>query len=266
MDFERSIKRKLYPATFTLPEAEIFQRWFMDRAGTSNVTTASRNVQFFIAALDFAVKSGRIKRHCMVHYQSERDPHREPVSLTSAELIKMIEASPLFPHQRRARDLFLFQCATGISYADLKHWERKKMDIGDVLAGRRAKNESPYMVPLDAAAEAILVKYSGKLPMLSLQAYNRMLKEIAQVAGIDKRLTTHIGRKTFATMKKESGWPVAAISSMLGHRSVKTTELHYLSTTFAHVEREFEIRKGQHDPTSLAVLKKVLRDRPGIWT
>jgi integrase len=61
--------------------------------------------------------------------------------------------------------------------------------------------------------------------------YNRELKEIARRLKIRKRLTTHSGRKTFATLQNEAGWSIESIALMLGHNSIKTTETHYIGRT-----------------------------------
>ena len=72
--------------------------------------------------------------------------------------------------------------------------------------------------------------------------YNRILKEIAAVLNIDKKLTTHTGRNTFATVQDSKGWRRESIALMLGHKSIKRTEIYYVGNSFARIENEFRGR------------------------
>src|SRR5690606_10461587 len=91
-------------------------------------------------------------------------------------------------------------------------------------------------IPLLPIAETVLEKYSEDfettesqllLPVLSNQKMNAYLKEIADVCGINKNLTFHLARHTFATtVTLTNGVPIESVSKMLGHKSLKTTQ-HY---------------------------------------
>ena len=82
-----------------------------------------------------------------------------------------------------------------------------------------------------AKAEAILNKYNGEsfiFPRISNQRYNSYLKEIAVIVGIDKNLTTHIARKTFATtVLLYNDVPIEIVSELLGHSKISVTQEHY---------------------------------------
>ena len=83
------------------------------------------------------------------------------------------------------------------------------------------------MVPILPKAREILEKYTYKLPFASNQKMNQYLKEIAGVLGIDQHLTTHLARHTFATtVLMENKIPLEVVARMLGHNSVRSTEVY----------------------------------------
>jgi site-specific recombinase XerD len=100
----------------------------------------------------------------------------------------------------------------------------------------REKTKTQVKVPLLRMAVDILGKhehhplcsgYERILPVLSNQKMNNYLKEIATACNIDKELTFHIARHTFATtVTLANGVPIESVSKMLGHTDIKTTQ-HY---------------------------------------
>lgn len=140
----------------------------------------------------------------------------------------------------RIRDLFIFQIYTGLSYADMANLTSANIEVGidgnRWLVIRRKKTGSRSSVPILPRAQEILDRYqnypkcivSGKLlPVCSNQRLNGYLKEIADLCGISKPLTTHIARHTFATtITLSSGVPIETVSKMLGHADLKTTQIY----------------------------------------
>lgn len=159
--------------------------------------------------------------------------------LSERELQILMETE--LPSQRleQVRDIFIFCCFTGLSYIDVE----KLSDNHIVLSIRgekwikinRSKTDTKSSVPLLPAAEKILKKYSsashniqnGLLPVISNQKLNSYLKEIAVICKIDKKLTFHLSRHTFATtVTLANGVPIESVSKMLGHSSLKTTQIY----------------------------------------
>jgi len=138
------------------------------------------------------------------------------------------------------RDMFIFACFTGISYADLfnlKHTEIHEQEDGSrIIVFKRQKTGVASCIPILPAAQAILDKYSnsrfkgldGKvLKMQTLRIMEIHLKEIAKAAKVDKCLTFHMGRHTFATTVCLShGVPIETVSRILGHSSISTTQIY----------------------------------------
>ena len=98
--------------------------------------------------------------------------------------------------------------------------------------GKREKTGVNFNVPLLDIPKQILDKYAGKLPnqmvlpVPSNQKMNAYLKEIGDLCGIEKELTFHLARHTFATLALSKGVSIESVSKMLGHTNIKTTQIY----------------------------------------
>ena len=137
------------------------------------------------------------------------------------------------------RDMFVFSCYTGLAFADIE-----KLSEDDIISNgdqrwiktKRKKTNSLSSIPLLQIPENILVKYKDHprvkfsdnvLPVMSNQKSNAYLKEIADLCRIKKNLTTHLARHTFATtVTLSKGVPIESVGKMLGHKSLKTTQIY----------------------------------------
>lgn len=138
------------------------------------------------------------------------------------------------------RDIFLFSCFTGLAYIDVKNLTKSHISIGidgeRWIYTHRQKTESASKIPILPVTQMIIDKYADHpqsnnqdvlLPILSNQKMNAYLKEIATICEIEKELTFHIARHTFATtVTLTNGVPIESVSKMLGHKNIKTTQ-HY---------------------------------------
>ncbi len=125
------------------------------------------------------------------------------------------------------RDVFIFQCYTGMAYSDAMAFSLDKcQQDGDRLtySAPRVKTGVWFYIRVLPKALEIAQKYGGRLPLLADQVCNRNLKTIANVTGISKKLTTHVGRHTFATWMLRNGVPIEHVSKMLGHRRITQTQ------------------------------------------
>ncbi len=160
--------------------------------------------------------------------------------LTELELQKLAEKEFDIPRLELVRDIFLFCCYTGLAFVDVK-----KLSEDDIVLAvndkkwiktKRQKTKSLSSIPLLDIPASILEKYKdhprvkGKgnlLPVLTNQKSNSYLKEIADVCKIKKTLTTHLARHTFATtVTLSKGVPIESVGKMLGHKSLKTTQIY----------------------------------------
>lgn len=178
----------------------------------------------------------------------KRGRSAERVTLTVEELDRLKKAE--IPDQKvsRVRDLFVFQCVTGLSYADMATLDmgRSATDIGGgrmLINGRRVKTGEDYTVVLLPSAVEILDRYDWRLPIISNQKYNDYLKLATHYAGIRKTLTSHCGRHTFATIAINNGVPVEVVSRILGHTNIKTTQI-YAKVLSESVRKGFDKLSG----------------------
>ena len=176
--------------------------------------------------------------------------------LTIEELELMINKKFVSDRIVQVRDIFVFCCYTGLAYADVKKLKRNEITIG--LDGQkwiftsRQKTDTASRIPLLPTALQIMRKYEnhpecsdqGKLlPVLSNQKMNSYLKEIADVCGINKELTFHIARHTFATtVTLANGVSIESVSKMLGHTNIRTTQ-HYAKILDAKVSEDMILLK-----------------------
>ena len=152
-----------------------------------------------------------------------------------------LEARPLTGALAHARDLFIFQCYTGLSYADLYEFRVEEEDGEKFIVGDRLKTGQHYRVMLLDKARAILERYDWQLPVITNQKYNYFLKIAA--AGIRDDITSHMGRHTFATWALRHDVPIAVISAMLAHSNINVTQI-YAEQQQAHVNEEFRRLNG----------------------
>jgi len=140
------------------------------------------------------------------------------------------------------RDVFVFQCYTGMAYSDAMAFALDKcQQDGDRLtySAPRVKTGVRFYIRVLPKALEIAQKYGGRLPRVADQTCNANLKTIANVTGITKKLTTHVGRHTFATWMLRNGVPIEHVSKMLGHRKITQTQ-RYAKVLAEDVFAEFD--------------------------
>ena len=171
------------------------------------------------------------------HMLNLRKTKTERCYLTLDELERMANREFTSERLERMRDIFLFCCYTGLSYIDVKTLTTdnlvRKADGRMWIVTKRTKTEVPVHVPLLEIPLRLIDKYEplrkGKLvfPVYSNQKSNDYLKEIAALCEINKDITFHVARHTFATtITLDNGVPIESVSKMLGHTNVQTTQIY----------------------------------------
>jgi len=182
-------------------------------------------------------------------------PDRE--ALTMQELLR-IHKKQFIDRLEEIKDVFLFCCFTGFAYKEVSRLTPDDIFIGNDggkwVQIRRQKTSGKEGVPLLPIAISIIDKYkdnrycreTGKLlPVKSNVKYNAYLKEIADICNIRFNLTTHIARHTFATtVTLENDVPIESVSKMLGHKSIKTTQI-YARITQKKVSNNMKMLKSK---------------------
>ncbi|MCK5443692.1 MAG: site-specific integrase [Maribacter sp.] len=173
--------------------------------------------------------------------------------LTDEDIQKLLDTEFHTPRLEHVRDIFVFCCFTGLAYADVKKLSQD--DINKGIDGElwintaRTKTKSKANIPILPTAQMILDKYEDSpylmndtvLPVLTNQKMNAYLKEIADLSGIKKNLTTHLARHTFATtVTLTNGVSIESVSKMLGHKNLRTTQ-HYAKILNRRVSEDMQM-------------------------
>lgn len=210
---------------------------------------------------------GKIIKQCYVNGWLERDPmlnykgkvkEVERVYLTQEEIELLLNKEFKIKRLELVRDMFLFSCFTGLAYIDVYNLTNSNIIIGidgeKWISTKRQKTESPSRIPILPVSQMIIDKYEnhpqckneGKLlPILSNQKMNAYLKELADICEIDKELTFHIARHTFATtVTLANGVPIESVSKMLGHKNIRTTQ-HYAKVLDKKVSEDMKVLKDR---------------------
>ncbi|MDT0645702.1 site-specific integrase [Zunongwangia sp. F260] len=196
--------------------------------------------------------------------------HKERGFLTTDELDKIENVQLEIPRLKKVRDLFIFSCYTGVSYADLMVLTPQNLVIGIDkklwLITRREKNGNQVKLPLLSKAIILVEDYKNDegclvinslLPKISNQKVNSYLKEIAKISKIEKNLTFHLARHTFATtVALTNGVPIETVSKILGHKKLSTTQI-YAKVIERKVSEDMEVlqlklneaRQNNFEPT-----------------
>lgn len=160
--------------------------------------------------------------------------------LSAEELTRIENKKFRIKRLEQVKDIFLFVCYTGLSYSDLKMLSSdnisKGIDGKNWMTYERKKTGVQARIPLLPMALEIIEKYKNDpqcitenkiLPVKSNQKLNAYLSEIAELCEIDKHITMHIGRHTFATtVTLTNDVPIETVSKMLGHTSLRTTQIY----------------------------------------
>lgn len=235
-------------------EAEKFTikqgRLFLDHLQTNlknSIEVSHRTVKLVKCVLQYGLQQGFTQTNPMYQWKGEKGKDKPIVTLTLEE-VATIEQTILCKRLRQVADLFLFQCYTGLDYGDTQTFRiadhiRKDPDGKAWIIKPREKNGETAFTPLLPEPRELLNRYEG-LPRISNQKYNAYLKEIAEACKIDKHLTTHIGRKTFGTLVLNKGFTIEAVSKMMGHRYIRTTQRHYARVDETRVMAEVVLMTG----------------------
>lgn len=158
--------------------------------------------------------------------------------------IKKLEIAT--PHIQQARDLFLFQCYTGLAYADLSSFDYANCTEKDgkmFYHAKRTKTDTDFVFQLLTPAVDLLKKYDFCLPKISNQKYNDYLKVIGEIIGVPK-LHTHMGRATAATLFLSKGMSINIVAKVLGHTNLRQTT-RYARTLSKDVQSAFDALEGK---------------------
>lgn len=192
--------------------------------------SAVAKMKLLKTVLQYCVDEGYIKTSpfkCKLHLDKVE---HHPLTMQQIQTIQ----NKVITNKRLAnvRDLFVFQCFTGLAYCDMASLNKQHIVDGYIIKSRN-KTKVTSTIPLLDNALNILEKYDYQLPVLSNQKYNSYLKELGDICNIQQDITSHLARHSFATLMLNNGVQMHTISKVLGHSSTKITE-----STYAQLRKE----------------------------
>lgn len=231
--------------------------FYLKSVKNCNHNSTLKYIKNFKKIIIIALSNGWIDKDPFINYKV-RTKTVEREFLTKEEIQLMLYKKFHAARLEQVRDIFIFCCYTGFAYVDVKKLTKnnlvKGIDGEMWIKTNRTKTNTPSNIPLLPTALMILDNYKDHievvngdvlLPVLSNQKSNAYLKEIADLCGITKNLTTHLARHTFATtVTLSNGVPIESVSKMLGHKSLRTTQ-HYAKILDRKVSDDMSILKSK---------------------
>tara|TARA_R110002012_G_C11667602_1_gene612740 strand:- start:4909 stop:6180 length:1272 start_codon:yes stop_codon:yes gene_type:complete len=241
--------------------------YFLKSKKNCSHNTATKYIVNFKKIVRIAYANQWIDRDPFFHWSASWK-QKEREFLTHEELESMLKQEFEFERLDTVRDMFLFCCYTGLAFADIEKLTKDDL-VKDIkgnqwIKTKRKKTKVLSSIPLLSIPEAIIEKYKEHprviekktlLPVYTNQRTNSYLKEIATACKIKKTLTTHLARHTFATtVTLSNGVPIESVSKMLGHTSLKTTQI-YAKVLDSKISDDME--KLKNDPALLEFAKTI---------
>ena len=214
--------------------------------------TTTKYLLNFKKIIRIALAKGWMKKDpfAQVHF------HFEPVErefLEKQELKAMLNKEITITRLAQVRDIFCFCCLTGLAFTDVQQLRPEHL-VADIhgknwIRKARQKTKNMCNIPLLDEAQKIIDRYRDHpycqthgvlLPVCSNQKMNSYLKELADICGIRKNLSTHCARHTFATLTLASGATIDNVAKMLGHANVNMTR-RYAKVLDSSIMRDMEV-------------------------
>lgn len=195
------------------------------------------------AMLNRSVTFDKIDRNPYARLKFKRGESENIEYLTEDEMNAIVNLKvPTGTQIEVARDLFVFQMYTGLSYSDTQAFDfsqYKKVKGKWINTGERIKTGVAYVSSLLPPAVAVLEKYGWTVPKIDNADYNHLLKVVGSMANIPTKMHTHLARHTFATWMLRNGAKIENVSRMLGHTNIRQTQ-RYAKVLAESVHEDFD--------------------------
>jgi integrase len=235
--------------------------------------TAHKTIQFLKTFLIWANERGLTENTSYKSFKAKSEQN-EVIYLTNDELMILYNLKIEDKKLERVRDLFMFQCFTGVRYSDIENLSRADIQ-GSIWKLRTQKTRDIIEIPLNSYAHSILAKYSDwekPLPIISNQKVNKYIKEVCELCGITtlvkivkyqgnerkentykkfEVISSHSARRTFISLSLERGMKPDVIMSITGHKTYRMMQ-RYLKIADKHKRDEMDKAWG----SNLKLVKK----------
>jgi site-specific recombinase XerD len=168
--------------------------------------------------------------------KTEGNPLKATLNEEEVDLLREVEFEPDELHLEKTRDVFLFILNTGLRFSDVKGAKLSGLKTDNetgvvALEIVQKKTKNPVEIILNREARMMIhrvrriVESDYLFGVLTLKPFNRNLKEVARIAGIEKNLSTHVGRHTLATyLFNKKGLNVDNVANLLGQKDTSVTQ------------------------------------------
>ena len=215
----------------TLPFIRDFEK-FLAVKKNNNANTRNKTMKVIKIILNHAKQDGVIRDHCMVNYQiGSVQGNREFLTLEELHKLEKLYRSDTLKYKlQNVLSYFLFSCYTGLRFQDVRNLRNSNFHDLEAISIQMAKTGKTVRIPLSEKAKSLIpvkfFKNQKTFRVLSNQPTNRYLKMIIAEAGINKSISFHCARHTFATISLDLGISMETVKEILGHTDFKTTAIY----------------------------------------
>lgn len=199
-----------------------YRLWMLGRGNNEN--TVSKSLRTLRTFTNLAVRYGVIEKNPFQWYRIKKvNGKRQFLTINEFDKIFKLYENKFFQGiEKDIIKLFLFSCTTGLRYGDLKRFDSGCVENG-IIKLRMHKTGYDVSIPLSMKAKTL---FNEGLKVYCNKVTNRHLKTALRKAGIEKKVSFHVARHTFATVSVTLGMPIEVVSKLLGHTDIKTTQIY----------------------------------------
>lgn len=210
-----------------------FIKFLVKMPGKHGNTMAGRTIRHHLSCLGLvlktAMRNGLLAENPFNFIDPDIIPKQEPRRITylTVDEIGMMASAPCI--RPMIKNAFMFACFTGLRYSDLKALRWDDIHDGYIIL-KQKKTSDIVRIPVSENARKWMPDKNGRnvFPGLPPSAayYDHSMDKWARDAGIERHITFHVSRHTFATMLLTYGADIYTTSKLLGHRSIETTQIY----------------------------------------
>jgi site-specific recombinase XerD len=211
--------------------------------------TVSRNIGLFKTFMYWALKERYTYNESFKEFVTPKTVITEEIALNLKEVEEIFNIECESKKLERVKDIFVFQCLTGLRYGEMKAINKRVITENAILLKEEKDSSKEYReIPLFKISNYILKKYDYKLPLISNQKQNKYIKEILKKAGYNRiteytkvkgvestkfieplydRIKTHTARRAYISIMRNKGIADKTIMSITGHKDLKTFNMYH---------------------------------------
>ena len=201
----------------------------------NRLNTIHKQARLLKQFLNKAVEFGIIRKNLLEKIKVKKeDGNRQYLTINEVNKLHEIfnTSNELTRGEKNVLRYFLFACYTGLRYSDIKQLKYRHILEGEKINLTMDKTGKLLDIPLNKRAKSVLIPEKETIPnapvfkVYTNQVTNRHLKTIMKNAGIKKQISFHCARHTWATITLELTQNIAVVSKILGHSSIKITQIY----------------------------------------